>query len=74
MRIDAPIRHCISDPKDHKRDLNKQLSKKENQMYFDMKAQVGAHAESCLVNAAGGTSSNVCDLAESGCLLRGHVK
>jgi IS5 family transposase len=46
-------------------------SKKGEQMYFGMKAHIGADAESGLVHTVRGTSGNVHDINEGNSLLHG---
>ena len=58
--------------KDHKRDPDMHSSKKGEQMYFGMKAHIGADAESGLVHAVRGTSGNVHDVTEGNSLLHGQ--
>ena len=57
--------------KDHKRDPDMHSSKKGEQMYFGMKAHIGADAESGLVHTVRGTSGNVHDVTEGNSLLHG---
>jgi IS5 family transposase len=47
-------------------------SKKGNQMYFGMKAHIGADAESGLVHTVVGTSGNVHDVTQGNSLLQGQ--
>jgi transposase, IS5 family len=47
-------------------------SKKGQQMYFGMKAHIGADAESGLVHTVRGTSANVHDVVEGNSLLHGE--
>jgi IS5 family transposase len=58
--------------KDHKRDPDMHSSKKGEQMYFGMKAHIGADAESGLVHTVRGTSGNVSDVVEGNSLLHGE--
>ena len=58
--------------KDHKRDPEMHSSKKGEQMYFGMKAHIGADAESGLVHTVRGTSGNVSDVVEGNSLLHGE--
>ena len=58
--------------KDHKRDPDMHSSKKGEQMYFGMKAHIGADAESGLVHTVRGTSGNVSDVTEGNSLLHGE--
>ena len=58
--------------KDHKRDPEMHSSKKGQQMYFGMKAHIGADAESGLVHTVRGTSGNVHDVVEGNSLLHGE--
>ena len=58
--------------KDHKRDPDMHSSKKGRQMYFGIKAQFGADAESGLVHTVRGTSGNVRDVTEGNALLHGE--
>ena len=57
--------------KDHKRDPEMHSSKKGEQMYFGMKAHIGADADSGLVHTVRGTSGNVSDVTEGNSLLHG---
>jgi IS5 family transposase len=57
--------------KDHKRDPEMHSSKKGEQMYFGMKAHIGADADSGLVHTVRGTSGNVHDVLEGNSLLHG---
>ena len=47
-------------------------SKKGNQWYFGMKAQIGVDAESGLVHTGRGTAGSVCDVVEANSLLHGE--
>ena len=58
--------------KDHKRDPEMHSSKKGQQMYFGMKAHIGADAESGLVHTVRGTAGNVHDVTEGNSLLHGE--
>jgi IS5 family transposase len=58
--------------KDHARDPEMHSSKKAEQMYFGMKAHIGADAESGLVHTVVGTSGNVHDVTQGNCLLHGQ--
>ena len=58
--------------KDHQRDPDMQSSKKGEQMYFGMKAHIGADADSGLVHTVRGTSGNVNDVVEGNSLLHGQ--
>ena len=58
--------------KDNARDLEMHSSKKGQQMYFGMKAHIGADAESGLVHTVRGTSGNVHDVTEDNSLLHGQ--
>jgi IS5 family transposase len=58
--------------KDHQRDPEMHSSKKGQQMYFGMKAHIGADAESGLVHTVRGTSGNVHDVNEGNSLLHGQ--
>lgn len=60
--------------KEHKRDPEMHSSKKGQQMYFGMKAHIGADAESGLVHTVRGTSGNVHDVIEGNSLLHGQEK
>ena len=60
--------------KDHKRDPDMHSSKKGEQMYFGMKAHIGADAESGLVHTVRATSGNVNDVTEGNSLLHGEEK
>ena len=58
--------------KDHARDPEMHSSKKGEQMYFGMKAHIGADAESGLVHTVLGTSGNVHDVTQGNSLLHGR--
>ena len=58
--------------KDKARDPDMYFSKKDQQMYFGMKAHIGADAESGLVHTVRGTSGNVHDVTEENSLLYGE--
>ncbi len=58
--------------KDKTRDPEMHASKKGEQMYFGMKAHIGADANSGLVHAVRGTSGNVHDVTEGNSLLHGE--
>jgi IS5 family transposase len=58
--------------KDKARDPDMHSSKKGQQMYFGMKAHIGADAESGLVHTVRGTSGNVHDVTEGNSLLHGE--
>lgn len=58
--------------KEHKRDPEMHSSQKGQQMYFGMKAHIGADAESGLVHTVRGTSGNVHDVTEGNSLLHGQ--
>jgi transposase, IS5 family len=58
--------------KDHARDPEMHASKKGEQMYFGMKAHIGADAESGLVHTVLGTSGNVHDVTQGNSLLHGQ--
>jgi IS5 family transposase len=58
--------------KDHARDPEMHSSKKGEQMYFGMKAHIGADAESGLVHTVMGTSGNVHDVTQGNSLLHGQ--
>ncbi len=58
--------------KDHARDPEMHSSKKGEQMYFGMKAHIGADAESGLVHSVVGTSGNVHDVTHGNSLLHGQ--
>ena len=60
--------------KDHKRDPDMHSSKKGEQMYFGMKAHIGADAESGLVHTVRGTSGNVHDVVKGNSLLHGEER
>ena len=60
--------------KDKARDPDMHSSKKGEQMYFGMKAHIGADAESGLVHAVRGTSGNVHDVTQGNSLLHGGEK
>ena len=58
--------------KDKERDPEMHSSKKGQQMYFGMKAHIGADAESGLVHTVRGTAGNVHDVTEGNSLLHGQ--
>ena len=58
--------------KDKARDPEMHSSKKGEQMYFGMKAHIGADAESGLVHTVRGTSGNVHDVTQGNSLLHGE--
>ena len=58
--------------KDRARDPEMHSSKKGEQMYFGMKAHIGADAESGLVHTVLGTSGNVHDVTQGNSLLHGQ--
>ena len=58
--------------KDNKRDPEMHSSKKGQQMYFGMKAHIGADAELGLVHTVRGTSGNEHDVTEGNSLLQGE--
>lgn len=58
--------------KDKARDPEMHSSKKGKQMYFGMKAHIGADAESGLVHTVRGTAGNVHDVTEGNSLLHGQ--
>jgi transposase, IS5 family len=58
--------------KDHARDPEMHSSKKGEQMYFGMKAHIGADAESGLVHTVLGISGNVHDVTQGNSLLHGQ--
>jgi len=58
--------------KDKARDPEMHSSKKGEQMYFGMKAHIGADAESGLVHTVRTTSGNVHDVTEGNSLLHGE--
>ena len=58
--------------KDHARDPEMHSSNKGEQMYFGMKAHIGADAESGLVHTVRGISGNVHDIDEGNSLLHGE--
>jgi transposase, IS5 family len=72
--VDATLIEAPSSTKnkDHKRDPDMHSSKKGEQMYFGMKAHIGADAESGLVHTVRGTSSNVHDVVKGNSLLHGE--
>jgi IS5 family transposase len=57
---------------DKARDLEMHSSKKGEQMYFGMKAHIGADADSGLVHTVRGTSGNVHDVTEGKSLVQGE--
>jgi IS5 family transposase len=58
--------------KDKARDPEMHSSKKGEQMYFGMKAHIGADADSGLVHTVRGTSGNVHDVTQVNSLLHGE--
>ena len=72
--VDATLIEAPSSTKnkDHSRDPEMHSSKKGEQMYFGMKAHIGADAESGLVHTVRGTSGNVHDVTEGNSLLHGE--
>ena len=72
--VDATLIAAPSSTKnqDKKRDPEMHSSKKGEQMYFGMKAHIGADAESGLVHTVRGTSGNVHDVVEGNTLLHGE--
>jgi IS5 family transposase len=58
--------------KDKARDPEMHSSKKGEQMYFGMKAHIGADADSGLVHTVRGTSGNVHDVTQGNSLLHGQ--
>ena len=60
--------------KDKERDPEMHSSKKGEQMYFGMKAHIGADADSGLVHTVRGTAGNVHDVTEGNSLLHGQEK
>jgi transposase, IS5 family len=72
--VDATLIEAPSSTKnkDHKRDPDMHSSKKGQQMYFGMKAHIGADADSGLVHTVRGTSGNVHDVLEGNSLLHGE--
>ena len=72
--VDATLIEAPSSTKnkDHTRDPEMHSSKKGKQMYFGMKAHIGADAESGLVHTVRGTSGNVHDVTEGNSLLHGE--
>jgi len=72
--VDATLIEAPSSTKnkDHTRDPEMHSSKKGEQMYFGMKAHIGADAESGLVHTVRGTSGNVHDVTEGNSLLHGE--
>lgn len=60
--------------KERQRDPEMHSSKKGEQMYFGMKAHIGADADSGLVHTVRGTSGNVHDVTEGNNLLHGQEK
>ena len=60
--------------KDRARDPDMHSTKKGEQMYFGMKAHIGADAESGLVHTVRGTSGNVSDVTEGNSLLHGQER
>jgi IS5 family transposase len=72
--VDATLIAAPSSTKNkgHQRDPEMRSSKKGEQMYFGMKAHIGADAESGLVHTVRGTSGNVHDVVEGNSLLHGQ--
>ena len=72
--VDATLIAAPSSTKniDHARDPEMHSSKKGEQMYFGMKAHIGADAESGLVHTVVGTSGNVHDVTQGNNLLHGQ--
>ena len=72
--VDATLIAAPSSTKnrDHLRDPEMHSSKKGQQMYFGMKAHIGADAESGLVHTVRGTSGNVHDVVEGNSMLHGE--
>jgi IS5 family transposase len=72
--VDATLIAAPSSTKnqDKERDPEMHSSKKGQQMYFGMKAHIGADAESGLVHTVRGTSGNVHDVTEGNSLLHGE--
>ena len=72
--VDATLMAAPSSTKnkDHKRDPDMHSSKKGEQMYFGMKAHIGADAESGLVHTVRGTSGRVSDVSQGNSLLPGQ--
>lgn len=64
--VDATLKAAPSSTKNagHSRDPEMHSSKKGEQMYFGMKAHIGADAESGLVHNVRGTSGNVHDVTQ----------
>jgi transposase, IS5 family len=60
--------------KDRARDPDMHSSMKSEQMYFGMKAHIGADAESGLVHTVRGTSGKVSDVTEGNSLLHGQER
>ena len=58
--------------KDHARDPEMHSGKKGEQMYFGMKAHIGADADSGFVHSVRVTSGNVHDIVEGSSLLLGE--
>ena len=72
--VDATLIAAPSSTKNkgHTRDPEMHSSKKGEQMYFGMKAHIGADAESGLMHTVRGTSGNVHDIVEGSSLLHGE--
>jgi IS5 family transposase len=72
--VDATLIAAPSSTKNtgHTRDPEMHSSKKGKQMYFGMKAHIGADAESGLVHTVRGTSGNVHDVTQGNRLLHGE--
>jgi IS5 family transposase len=71
--VDAALIAAPSSTKNkaHQRDPDIHSSKKGEQMYFGMKAHIGADADSGLVHTVRGTSGNVHDVVGGNSLLHG---
>lgn len=72
--VDATLIAAPSSTKnqDKERDPEMHSSKKGEQMYFGMKAHIGADADSGLVHTVRGTAGNVHDVVEGNSLLHGQ--
>ena len=74
--VDATIIHAPSSTKnrDHARDAEMHQTKKGQQWYFGMKAQIGVDVESGLVHTLTTTAANAADVTEIAQLLHGRER
>lgn len=72
--VDATIIHAPSSTKNEKgkRDFERRQTKKGNQYFFGMKANIGADVESGLVHHVHCTAANVADFTQGAELLHGE--